>query len=97
MELVMQELEDSTPWQKDQQALLDASALQNTMDEQPAVPVAPPLEGRGYFSNLGIVRRKPCAFSSPSLSTNEATTNEDSSPRRPSHALQIMYRQALPR
>ena len=47
MELTMNAQDDATPW-----AIEDAS-----IHESSEV-----LKGRGYFSQLGIVRRKPCTF-----------------------------------
>ena len=49
MELTMNAQDDATPWSV---ATEDAS-----IQESSEV-----LEGRGYFSQLGIVRRKPCTF-----------------------------------
>lgn len=53
MELTMSSQEDATPWA----VLPEASNA-----DQPEV-----LKGRGYFSELGIVRRKPCMFSFSAL------------------------------
>lgn len=49
MELVMEAQDDATPWPE--------AASPGTED----VPAGKRLHGRGYFSQLGIVRRKPCA------------------------------------
>ena len=46
MELIMDQQEDPTPWRTPAKALGDRDSEG--------------LKGRGYFSDLGIVRRKPC-------------------------------------
>ena len=51
MELIMQAQEDSTPWQ------LPASA--SGVMTQDGDETSLGLKGRGFFSELGIVRRKP--------------------------------------
>ena len=51
MELVMSEQEDATPWE-----CPPLAATKETADS-----TAIPLRGRGYFSELGIVRTKPCS------------------------------------
>ena len=55
MELVMEAQDDATPW--------------------PAIPPTEngnqPLLGRGSFSQLGVVRRKPCKQLSPTNSTHQ--------------------------
>lgn len=51
MELIMQAQEDSTPWE------LPPSV--SNVDEEDADRTTLELKGRGYFSELGIVRRKP--------------------------------------
>jgi tRNA-specific adenosine deaminase 1 len=50
MELVMRAQEDSTPWK-----ILPTSASESDGPDPEAV-----MMGRGHFSRLGIVRRKPC-------------------------------------
>lgn len=49
MELTMEAQEDATPWPEPAN-----SAEESAIEEKG-------LHGRGYFSQLGIVRRKPCA------------------------------------
>ncbi len=73
MELLMQEMEDSTPWtRKDEVAAvpgeLHEDCLPNGMEKSESV--LPSLQGRGFFSDLGVVRRKPC--------TTTPTPNSDS-------------------
>jgi len=53
MELVMQEQDDATPWELPPATAND----EDQANEQP-------LRGRGYFSQLGIVRLKPCTSTS---------------------------------
>lgn len=48
MELTMHAQDDATPWPVPSE---DASSIEKTTDL---------LQGRGYFSQLGTVRRKPC-------------------------------------
>ncbi len=48
MELVMDAQENATPWPP-------ATAATVAEDSTPSLP------GRGYFSELGVVRRKPCS------------------------------------
>lgn len=50
MELTMYAQDDATPWPVPSE---DASSIEESTEL---------LEGRGYFSQLGIVRRKPCIF-----------------------------------
>ena len=47
MELIMSAQEDATPWPVTEEDLAEDS-------------LGAPLRGRGYFSKLGVVRRKPC-------------------------------------
>lgn len=54
MELTMAEQEDAEPWQRPQAA-----------DEITGGEDMRPLRGRGYFSELGIVRTKPCTLNTP--------------------------------
>lgn len=51
MELIMQAQKDSTPWQLPESA---SDVLSDGAHE-----TSPDLKGRGFFSELGIVRRKP--------------------------------------
>jgi len=51
MELIMQAQKDSTPWQLPEST---SGVLNDGADETPL-----DLKGRGFFSELGIVRRKP--------------------------------------
>ncbi|GAD91666.1 hypothetical protein PVAR5_0239 [Paecilomyces variotii No. 5] len=52
MELCMAAQEDPTPW--------ELPPKTDPKDEEPSTTTAPTLlNGRGYFSNLGVVRRKP--------------------------------------
>jgi tRNA-specific adenosine deaminase 1 len=53
MELIMQAQEDPTPWQLPE---LASDVLSDGVDE-----TSLELKGRGFFSELGIVRRKPGA------------------------------------
>lgn len=52
MELTMHAQDDATPWPVPSE---DASSIEKSTDL---------LQGRGYFSQLGTVRRKPCNFTS---------------------------------
>lgn len=52
MELTMNAQDDATPWPVPSE---DASSINSSTEI---------LKGRGYFSQLGIVRRKPCTFTS---------------------------------
>jgi len=54
MELVMQAQEDATPWEIPQ--------LPQEHLEEVSCNSASEMKGRGYFSELGIVRRKPGRF-----------------------------------
>jgi tRNA-specific adenosine deaminase 1 len=54
MELVMQAQEDATPWELPQ--------LPQEHSEGVSYNSAAEMKGRGYFSELGIVRRKPGRF-----------------------------------
>lgn len=55
MELVMAAQDDPTPW------LLDEFSSKDLGDTGHDAPVGI-LHGRGFFSELGIVRRKPCQY-----------------------------------
>jgi len=55
MELTMAAQEDASPWEVPPVAVLDPSEE----------PVAASLPGRGYFSQLGVVRRKPARGDAP--------------------------------
>jgi tRNA-specific adenosine deaminase 1 len=73
MELLMKELEDSTPWIRPENSGaipedLSHASLPNGINRE-AVPKPKFLPGRGYFSELGIVRRKPCMSLSEWLPT----------------------------
>ncbi|KAK3298529.1 adenosine deaminase/editase [Chaetomium fimeti] len=66
MELIMSSQEDATPW--DTPAPLAPSPPpppQQEQLEQPPPSSTPTLLGRGYFSHLGIVRRKPSRGDAP--------------------------------
>lgn len=52
MELTMSAQDDSSPWEIPVKIPAEASTSKTT------------LYGRGYFSELGVVRRKPCKASS---------------------------------
>lgn len=68
MELTMSNQEDDTPW----------AVLPKVTDaDQPEE-----LKGRGYFSELGIVRRKPCMFS-PSAFPHSTNTVPKARPDSP--------------
>ncbi|KAL4747258.1 hypothetical protein BDW72DRAFT_196883 [Aspergillus terricola var. indicus] len=54
MELVMAAQDDPTPW-----ALPNKTSTSDTDPEPPRTEGTPLLSGRGHFSQLGIVRRKP--------------------------------------
>lgn len=71
MELTMQAQEDSTPWQLPPSTSdVDGEDMSRTVQE---------LEGRGYFSKLGIVRRKPGTDSlfCPSIQFSQTTARSD--------------------
>jgi hypothetical protein len=72
MELTMQAQDDPTPWE------LPVPELNNKARETAETN----LKGRGYFSQLGIVRRKPgkLAFSNIFISI---ITHDQSPPRCP--------------
>jgi tRNA-specific adenosine deaminase 1 len=56
MELVMQAQEDATPWELPQLSQGHSEGVSNSSDAE--------MKGRGHFSELGIVRRKPGRFDS---------------------------------
>lgn len=58
MELTMAAQEDSAPWE------LPASAGQTAAGDKPSIPDGM-LLGRGFFSQLGVVRRKPARADAP--------------------------------
>lgn len=53
MELIMNQQEDASPWDYAPAAVASYSSGINSS----------PLHGRGYFSQLGVLRTKPCGFS----------------------------------
>lgn len=62
MELIMAEQEDATPWDVPSTATI-------TTPNIPLTEVEPTLPGRAYFSQLGVVRRKPArSDAQPTLS-----------------------------
>lgn len=98
MELVMAAQDDRTPWALDQTDLSFAS----NKDASNAV-----LHGRGFFSELGVVRRKPCQYL-PSVSLcyfgilSRVTYNQlvlakvgNRPRRRTAHTFEILLRQTL--
>lgn len=103
MDLLMESSDDTTPWE----AVARADKICNDIPHPEGLPLdepepfTPPLEGRGFFGDLGIVRRKPCTFpfllyyNDVSMETNHVSWTSPS--RRPTHPLQILHRQALPR
>ncbi|KAI9796949.1 MAG: hypothetical protein M1833_005895 [Piccolia ochrophora] len=60
MELIMAAQQDATPWPTTSQ------------DDEEENPVAP-LHGRGYFSKLGVVRRKPARSDAPPTLSKSCT------------------------
>src|SRR5579862_7553835 len=84
MELTMAAQEDSTPW----------SVPLTTSDSLSAGEAAESLlRGRGYFSELGTVRRKPGILTYQPLLEKAPDTYTVSTPRRPTNILQILLRQ----
>ncbi|KAK4136990.1 hypothetical protein BT67DRAFT_374898 [Trichocladium antarcticum] len=69
MELIMSSQEDATPWASPPSPSPSPSPTQSQSQSQPQPPTQPPpvlrLLGRGYFSHLGIVRRKPSRPDAP--------------------------------
>ncbi|KAK0764001.1 hypothetical protein N5P37_003395 [Trichoderma harzianum] len=59
MELIMAAQEDASPWELPTPAPTPASAQSAISESEPALP------GRAYFSQLGIVRRKPARGDAP--------------------------------
>jgi tRNA-specific adenosine deaminase 1 len=59
MELTMAAQEDSTPWDLPSVTAPHASDSQDSISTLPPSTDTPILHGRGYFSALGAVRRKP--------------------------------------
>ncbi|KAL1840835.1 hypothetical protein VTJ49DRAFT_7678 [Mycothermus thermophilus] len=71
MELIMSSQEDATPWEippTPSSSSLSPSPSPQQQQQQPQPPSqeqTPLLLGRGYFSRLGIVRRKPARADAP--------------------------------
>ncbi|CAG8962485.1 hypothetical protein HYFRA_00014220 [Hymenoscyphus fraxineus] len=68
MELIMSQQEDSTPWD------LPTPSNTSTSTSPPTTSTDPPtLHGRGYFSHLGITRRKPSRPDAPPTLSKSCT------------------------
>ena len=77
MEIIMQAQEDATPWP--------------IFGPEPGLQAHPgKLQGRGYFSELGIVRRKPCRTSHSWHSKSDELTRMPSSARQSSFIVKVM-------
>ncbi|KAI9849445.1 MAG: hypothetical protein M1837_004065 [Sclerophora amabilis] len=65
MELLMSNQADPTPWPVPAHNTPSASTsdIQDSISTSDDDGPQPLLHGRGYFSELGVVRRKPCSFS----------------------------------
>ncbi|KAH6628360.1 adenosine deaminase/editase [Chaetomium tenue] len=68
MELIMSSQEDATPWEPPAPLTPSPPPAQQPSSPPPITSPSPtptPLLGRGYFSHLGIVRRKPARADAP--------------------------------
>ncbi|KAI9679836.1 MAG: hypothetical protein M1817_004850 [Caeruleum heppii] len=70
MELTMAAQDDPTPWATPSSASTPSLATSPLLSTPPSNP---PLHGRGYFSHLGIVRRKPSRPDAPPTFSKSCT------------------------
>ncbi|KAI0838179.1 adenosine deaminase/editase [Hypoxylon sp. FL0890] len=59
MELIMASQEDATPWELPPETLPSITTPSSPTSTSPISTTTPSLQGRAYFSQLGVVRRKP--------------------------------------
>ncbi|OTA56828.1 hypothetical protein K449DRAFT_387201 [Hypoxylon sp. EC38] len=69
MELIMASQEDATPWELPPETLPNTTTTSSPTPSSPISTPTPSLPGRAYFSQLGVVRRKPArSDAEPTLS-----------------------------